>query len=136
MLTDCLSVCHRLRYSQRGFLMIDGFSELSDAINDDIDPWLPNIPVMEPKIDIDTAKYIVARVGDKFCELVQQERESKSLAGDEGKSNVNKVVLRHYKVTKPYTTISQTRVLSSFSRLQFAVISFVSFQPKLRGSEQ
>lgn len=76
--------------------MIDGFSELSDAINDDIDPWLPNIPVMEPKIDIDTAKYIVARVGDKFCELVQQERESKSLAGDEGKSNVNKVVLRHY----------------------------------------
>lgn len=116
--------------------MIDGFSELSDAINDDIDPWLPNIPVMEPKIDIDTAKYIVARVGDKFCELVQQERESKSLAGDEGKSNVNKVVLRHHKVTKPYTTISQTQILSSFSRLQFAVISFVSFQPKLRGSEQ
>lgn len=64
--------------------MIDGFSELSDAINDDIDPWLPNIPVMEPKIDIETAKYIVARVGDKFCQLVQQEREAKNLAGDEG----------------------------------------------------
>ena len=64
--------------------MIDGFSELSDANNEDIDPWLPNIPVMEPKIDIETAKYIVARVGDKFCELVQQEREAKSLAGDEG----------------------------------------------------
>ncbi|XP_048748291.1 probable JmjC domain-containing histone demethylation protein 2C isoform X3 [Ostrea edulis] len=75
----------RLRYSQRGFLMIDGFSELSDAINDDIDPWLPNIPVMEPKIDIETAKYIVARVGDKFCQLVQQEREAKNLAGDEAK---------------------------------------------------
>ncbi|XP_061186493.1 lysine-specific demethylase 3A-like isoform X2 [Saccostrea echinata] len=75
----------RLRYSQRGFLMIDGFSELSDAINEDIDPWLPNIPVMEPRIDIETAKYIVARVGDKFCELVQQEREAKNLAGDEAK---------------------------------------------------
>ncbi|XP_022288330.2 uncharacterized protein LOC111100582 isoform X4 [Crassostrea virginica] len=75
----------RLRYSQRGFLMIDGFSELSDANNEDIDPWLPNIPVMEPRIDIETAKYIVARVGDKFCELVQQEREAKSLAGDEAK---------------------------------------------------
>lgn len=118
--------------------MIDGFSELSDAINDDIDPWLPNIPVMEPKIDIDTAKYIVARVGDKFCELVQQERESKSLAGDEGKFNVNKAVHRPYikSSSDPIQYYPQTHCLPSFCRLQYAVISFVSFQPKLRGSER
>lgn len=50
--------------------MIDGFFELSDVINDDIDFWLFNILVMELKIDIDIVKYIVVRVGDKFCELV------------------------------------------------------------------
>ena len=74
----------RLRYSKNGFLTIAGFSELTDAENDDIDPWLPHVPLIEPKIDIETSKYIVAKVGDKFCELVQQEQEAKNLAGDDG----------------------------------------------------
>ncbi|KAK3095194.1 hypothetical protein FSP39_011276 [Pinctada imbricata] len=75
----------RLRYSQKGFLTIAGFSELTDAENDDIEPWLPHVPLIEPKIDIETSKYIVAKVGDKFCELVQQEQEAKNLAGDDAK---------------------------------------------------
>jgi len=65
-------------------LTIAGFSELSDAEYDDIEPWLPHLPVMEPKMDVETSKYVVAKIGDKFCELVQQEREARSWAEDEG----------------------------------------------------
>ncbi|KAK3611670.1 hypothetical protein CHS0354_012042 [Potamilus streckersoni] len=75
----------RLRYSQRGFLTIDGFSELTDAEKDDIDPWIPHYPIMEPKLDLKTAKFILSRVGDKFCELVEQEKEAKSWAGVDAK---------------------------------------------------
>ena len=74
----------RLRFSQKGFLTIAGFSELEEAERDDIDPWLPHTPVMEPKLDLETSKYIAAKVGDKFCELVEQERHAMSEAGDEG----------------------------------------------------
>lgn len=40
---------------------------------------------MEPLLDIETAKYIIAKVGDKFCELVEQEKEARAWAGDERK---------------------------------------------------
>lgn len=80
----CVDYVHRLKYSQRGFVTIDGFSELSDAEQDDIDPWIPKSPIIEPKIDVETARFIIGRVGDKFCELVQQEKESHVCAGDKG----------------------------------------------------
>ena len=84
-----LSFCNptRLKYSQRGFVAIDGFSELTDAEQDDIDPWIPKSPIIEPKIDVETAKFIVRRVSDKFCELVQQERDAQMCAGDDGKNS-------------------------------------------------
>ena len=34
----------RLKYNSRGVITIDGFSELSDADPDDIEPWLPRFP--------------------------------------------------------------------------------------------
>lgn len=73
-----------MRFSQKGFLTIAGFSELEEAEKDDIDPWLPHTPVMEPKLDLETSKYIAAKVGDKFCELVEQERNAISEAGEDG----------------------------------------------------
>ncbi|XP_041368314.1 lysine-specific demethylase 3B-like isoform X2 [Gigantopelta aegis] len=75
----------RLRYSAKGVVSIAGFSELSDAELDDIEPWLPKTPVQAPALDIETAKFIIMRVGDKFCELVQQEKEAKNWAGEEAK---------------------------------------------------
>ena len=75
----------RLRYSQRGFLTIDGFSELSDAEQDDIDPWIPKSPIIPPDLDIESAKFIVKRVGEKFCELVDQEKEASKSAGEDGR---------------------------------------------------
>lgn len=73
----------RLKYNPRGIVTIDGFSELPDADPDDIEPWLPRFPVMEPELDVETSKFIVSKVGDKFCELVEQEREAKTWAGEE-----------------------------------------------------
>ena len=75
----------RLRYSQRGFLTIDGFSELTDAEQDDIDPWIPKSPIMPPEIEVEAAKFIVRRVGEKFCELVEQEKEATKSAGEDGR---------------------------------------------------
>lgn len=40
---------------------------------------------MEPKLDLETCKYIAAKVGDKFCELVEQERNAIAEAGEDGK---------------------------------------------------
>ncbi|KAK6185777.1 hypothetical protein SNE40_007932 [Patella caerulea] len=75
----------RLKYNPKGAVSIYGFSELSDADPDDIEPWLPRTPVQMPKLDIETSKFIITKVGDKFCELVEQERESMSLVGKNGK---------------------------------------------------
>lgn len=82
----------RLKYSQRGFVTIDGFSELSDADQDDIDPWVPKFPIIEPKIDVETARFIIRRLGDKFCELVQQEKEAFVCAGENGEFLKEKLV--------------------------------------------
>ncbi|RUS84083.1 hypothetical protein EGW08_008122, partial [Elysia chlorotica] len=75
----------RLKYTPRGVVTIDGFSELPDADPDDIEPWLPRFPVMEPELDVENSKFIISKVGDKFCELVEQEREAKTWAGEDVK---------------------------------------------------
>ncbi|GFO44738.1 lysine-specific demethylase 3 [Plakobranchus ocellatus] len=75
----------RLKYNPRGIVTIDGFSELPDADPDDIEPWLPRFPVMEPELDVENSKFIISKVGDKFCELVEQEREAKTWAGEDVK---------------------------------------------------
>ncbi|KAK2163692.1 hypothetical protein LSH36_75g09017 [Paralvinella palmiformis] len=68
----------RLRFSPRAYLTNAGFSEPSDADADDIELWYPCTPVSEPKMSVDIAKYVVAHVGDRFCELVEQERIARS----------------------------------------------------------
>ncbi|KAI8792891.1 lysine-specific demethylase 3B isoform X1 [Biomphalaria glabrata] len=75
----------RLKYNPRGLVTIHGFSELSDADPDDIEPWLPRFPIEEPELDVENSKFIIAKVGDKFCELVEQEKEAKSWARDDVK---------------------------------------------------
>ena len=39
-----VSVCARLKFSPKGAVTIAGFSELSEAEPDDIEPWLPKFP--------------------------------------------------------------------------------------------
>ena len=53
-----------------------GFSEPSDADVDDIELWYPREPVGEPCLSVDMARYLMANVGDRFCQLVEQEKEA------------------------------------------------------------
>ena len=68
----------RLKFSNKGHLTISGFSEPADADADDIELWYPRWPLFEPTIGVEMAKYVIANVGDRFCELVEQEKEAMS----------------------------------------------------------
>lgn len=37
--------------------------------------WLPSLAAQEG-LDLDTSKYILANVGDQFCQLVMSEKEA------------------------------------------------------------
>ena len=37
--------------------------------------WLP-APAVQEGLDLDTSKYILANVGDQFCQLVMSEKEA------------------------------------------------------------
>ena len=80
-------LCSRnsLRYNQKQALTIAGFSEPTDAEADDIELWMPSTPTMEPKIDLLMAKYLLTNVGDRFCELVEQEKEAMSWVSPDSK---------------------------------------------------
>lgn len=84
----------RLRFSQRGILTTAGFSEPADAEFEDLQLWLPssaleNSPKVShsapPLLDVATAKYIIANVGDEFCKLVEQEKECRGWANPNDK---------------------------------------------------
>ena len=66
-------------------LSIAGFSEPSDAEADDIELWMPRMPLMEPVLDLTMAKYMITNVGDKFCEMVEQEKEAMSWVSPDSK---------------------------------------------------
>ncbi|XP_033118335.1 uncharacterized protein LOC117117954 isoform X2 [Anneissia japonica] len=74
----------RLKYSRNSNLMIAGFSEPCHCEQEDLDPWLPYTDPDCP-LDVNTSKYILSKVGDQFCDLVQQEREAKAISIEKGK---------------------------------------------------
>ena len=43
------------------------------------------VAVGEPKMNIDIAKYVIANIGDRFCELVEQERIAMSCVSPDSK---------------------------------------------------
>jgi len=69
----------RLRYNPSRVLTIAGFSEPLDAEADDIDIWMPSLPVIKPSLDISMALYLLKYVSNIFCDLVEQEKEAMSL---------------------------------------------------------
>ena len=68
----------RLQFNHKCQLTVTGFSEPSDCDADDIAVWFPSWPISEPTIDLEKAKYLIATVGDRFCELVEQEKDAMS----------------------------------------------------------
>lgn len=65
----------RLAFTRKGILRVEGFlsPQQSDAMAMGL--WLPT-PAAQEGLDLDTSKYILANVGDQFCQLVMSEKEA------------------------------------------------------------
>ncbi|XP_015256310.1 PREDICTED: lysine-specific demethylase 3B isoform X2 [Cyprinodon variegatus] len=65
----------RLAFTRKGILRVEGFlsPQQSDAMAMGL--WLP-APAIQEGLDLDTSKYILANVGDQFCQLVMSEKEA------------------------------------------------------------
>ncbi|XP_076367892.1 uncharacterized protein LOC143255703 isoform X2 [Tachypleus tridentatus] len=75
----------KLRYGKNGAVLSAGFSEPSDASEEDCRLWIPTTDSPPDDLDLDTAKFLLTHVGDQFCDLVNQEREAKSVHMSENK---------------------------------------------------
>ncbi|XP_054708176.1 probable JmjC domain-containing histone demethylation protein 2C isoform X2 [Uloborus diversus] len=69
----------KLRYGKNGTILSAGFSEPSDASEEDLKLWLPPIDSPSADIEIETSKFLLTHMGDKFCDLVEMEREAQKL---------------------------------------------------------
>ncbi|MBN3304406.1 JHD2C protein, partial [Amia calva] len=62
----------RLSYSKNGVVRIDGFSSPDQYDDEAISLWAPE-EYEENYLDLETSKYILNYIGDKFCQLVMSE---------------------------------------------------------------
>ncbi|XP_065222139.1 lysine-specific demethylase 3B-like isoform X6 [Planococcus citri] len=67
----------RLRYTKNGQLAIAGFSDPhKDPSQEDLNLWLPNFNKPPTDLDLEMARFVLAQVGDQFCDLLNQETEA------------------------------------------------------------
>ncbi|XP_056101841.1 probable JmjC domain-containing histone demethylation protein 2C isoform X2 [Rhinichthys klamathensis goyatoka] len=62
----------RLSYSKNGVIRIDGFSSPDQYDEEALSLWAPD-GYEENNLDLETSKYILSYIGDKFCQLVLTE---------------------------------------------------------------
>lgn len=65
---------HRLQFNKHGILREEGFLTPNKYDPEAISLWLP-LSKNVVGLDLDTAKYILANIGDHFCQLVISEKE-------------------------------------------------------------
>ncbi|XDV36931.1 hypothetical protein PO909_006639 [Leuciscus waleckii] len=65
----------RLAFTKKGILRVEGFLSPQQSDSMAMGLWLPSLAVHEG-LDLDTSKYILANVGDQFCQLVMSEKEA------------------------------------------------------------
>ncbi|XP_016426473.1 lysine-specific demethylase 3B-like [Sinocyclocheilus rhinocerous] len=65
----------RLAFTKKGVLRVEGFLSPQQSDSMAMGLWLPSLTVHEG-LDLDTSKYILANVGDQFCQLVMSEKEA------------------------------------------------------------
>ncbi|XP_053365768.1 probable JmjC domain-containing histone demethylation protein 2C [Clarias gariepinus] len=67
----------RLSYSKNGVVRVDGFSVVEDTDEEAVRVWMAGFEDKEEdghrEMELDTAKYILTLIGDKFCQLVKTE---------------------------------------------------------------
>ncbi|XP_076371859.1 uncharacterized protein LOC143257296 isoform X2 [Tachypleus tridentatus] len=76
----------KLRYSKTGTLVSSGFSEPSDATEEDLRLWMPSPQNALDQLDIKTARLLLEYVGNQFCYLVKQEKEAQALHMNQDKT--------------------------------------------------
>ncbi|KAG9346748.1 hypothetical protein JZ751_007065 [Albula glossodonta] len=65
----------RLAFTRKGVLRVEGFLNPQQSDPLAMGLWLPS-PSVQEGLDLDTSKYILANVGDQFCQLVMSEKEA------------------------------------------------------------
>lgn len=70
----CVAVT-RLAFTRKGVLRVEGFLSPQQSDSMAMGLWLP-APAVQEGLDLDTSKYILANVGDQFCQLVMSEKEA------------------------------------------------------------
>ncbi|KAI1903001.1 hypothetical protein AGOR_G00022680 [Albula goreensis] len=65
----------RLAFTRKGVLRVEGFLSPQQSDPQAMGLWLPS-PTVPEGLDLDTCKYILANVGDHFCQLVMSEKEA------------------------------------------------------------
>ncbi|XP_023689684.2 lysine-specific demethylase 3B isoform X2 [Paramormyrops kingsleyae] len=65
----------RLAFTRKGVLRVEGFLSPQQSDPHAMGLWLPS-PATQEGLDLDTSKYILANVGDQFCQLVMSEKEA------------------------------------------------------------
>ncbi|XP_053538058.1 lysine-specific demethylase 3B isoform X1 [Ictalurus punctatus] len=65
----------RLAFTKKGVLRVEGFLTPQQSDSMAMGLWLPSSNAQEA-LDLDTSKYILANVGDQFCQLVMSEKEA------------------------------------------------------------
>ncbi|KAM9375532.1 lysine-specific demethylase 3B isoform 2-T2 [Pholidichthys leucotaenia] len=65
----------RLAFTRKGMLRVEGFLSPQQSDSMAMGLWLP-VPAVQGGLDLDTSKYILANVGDQFCQLVMSEKEA------------------------------------------------------------
>ena len=68
----CFHSIRRLSYSKNGVIRIDGFSSPDQYDDEAVSLWAPDM-YEENELDLETSKYILSFIGDKFCQLVVTE---------------------------------------------------------------
>ncbi|XP_068133127.1 lysine-specific demethylase 3B [Hyperolius riggenbachi] len=65
----------RLIFTRKGILRVEGFLSPRQSDSEAMRLWVPS-SVPAEGIDLETSKYILANVGDQFCQLVMSEKEA------------------------------------------------------------
>ncbi|MBN3291739.1 KDM3B demethylase, partial [Polypterus senegalus] len=65
----------RLAFTRKGVLRVEGFLNPQQSDPHAMSLWIPT-SVTPEGLDLETSKYILANVGDQFCQLVMSEKEA------------------------------------------------------------
>lgn len=82
--------------------------------------------VMDPAMDIEMAKYVIDNVGDRFCELVEQEKAAMSWVSPDSKSRF-KLTTISYKETNLNLFITTCRLCHNKKLIILLYLLFVKY---------